>query len=109
MGRIGDMVIRPILVVLLLVSAAIAQVAAEILNCEVERIRVVEGDSDSPDGGPTNASRTVYMGAGAVHQGATALKEEILKRASEMADVPREQLFLEEEFSKEKRQDYLKN
>ncbi len=75
---------------------AIAQVAAEILNCEVERVRVVEGDSDSPDGGPTNASRTVYMGAGAVHQGATALKEEILKRASEVADVPREQLFLED-------------
>lgn len=77
---------------------AIAQVAAEILNCEVGRFRMVEGDTDSPDGGPTNASRTVYMGASAVHQAASALKDEILSRASDRADVPRDQLRLEDGF-----------
>ena len=77
---------------------AIAQVAAEILNCEVGRFRMVEGDTDSPDGGPTNASRTVYMGASAVHQAASALKDEILSRASDRADVPRDHLCLEDGF-----------
>ena len=79
---------------------AFAQVAAEILNCEVERVRVIAGDSMSPDGGPTNASRTVYMGASAIYQAATALRDEILQRVSKRADLPVERLFLQDGFVK---------
>ncbi|MFQ5692214.1 MAG: xanthine dehydrogenase family protein molybdopterin-binding subunit, partial [Nitrospinota bacterium] len=75
---------------------AIAQVVAEVLNCEVDRVRVLAGDSLSPDGGPTNASRTVYMGGSAAHRAATDLRDALLGRAAERADVPPERLYLED-------------
>jgi CO/xanthine dehydrogenase Mo-binding subunit len=56
------------------VLTAYCQMAAEVLGIDVERVRVIAGDTgETPDSGTTTASRSIYMIGNAVTRAAKAL------------------------------------
>jgi carbon-monoxide dehydrogenase large subunit len=77
-------------------ETALAQIAADVLSCPVDRVRVVQGDTDTCPWGLGNfASRAVTIGGTAVHMAATAVREKLLAIAAAMLDVPADQLSLD--------------
>ena len=64
-------------------EAVFAQIAADAVGVDIERVRVVTGDTDAtPYGGGTWASRGVGIGGEAVLQAGQALRENILATAA---------------------------
>jgi len=64
-------------------STALVQIAAEVLNCRVEEIRVVAGDTDCcPDSGVTAASRVTYIVGRSVQIAAQRLKGQLQEAAA---------------------------
>lgn len=73
-----------------------AQIAAEALGADIDRVRVLEADTlRSPyDPAGTQACRVTFVCGEAVRLGAEALKEKILDRGAEILDVSRDSLKL---------------
>ena len=64
-------------------EAIYAQIAADAVGVELERVRVITGDTDTtPYGGGTWASRGAGIGGEAVLQAGLALRENLLKTAA---------------------------
>lgn len=78
-------------------STAYAQVAAEILQCDISNIKVIQGDSfRTLDGGTVTASRSTYTGGRAVATAAPNMITLLKKAASEMLHVSVEQVALQQ-------------
>jgi carbon-monoxide dehydrogenase large subunit len=74
---------------------ALAQVVAEVLGVDVEKVRVVTGDTRAFHWGTgTFASRGAVVAGTACHAAATAVREKILDLAARMLDVPKDRLVL---------------
>ncbi|MBU8878571.1 molybdopterin-dependent oxidoreductase [Bacillus sp. FJAT-29790] len=70
-------------------STAYAQVAAEVLNCDISNIKVVQGDTfQTLDGGTVTASRSTYTGGRAVATAAPNMIKLLTKAAAEILQVP---------------------
>ncbi|WML50715.1 hypothetical protein RCG23_23850 [Neobacillus sp. PS3-34] len=70
-------------------STVYAQVAAEILNCDINNIKVVQGDtSRTLDGGTVTASRSTYTGGRAVATAAPNMVKLLIETASEILQIP---------------------
>ncbi|WP_394141504.1 xanthine dehydrogenase family protein molybdopterin-binding subunit [Cytobacillus oceanisediminis] len=70
-------------------STVYAQVAAEILNCDISNIHVVQGDtSRTLDGGTVTASRSTYTGGRAVATAAPNMVKLLTQTAAEMLNLP---------------------
>ena len=78
-------------------STAYAQVAAEILQCEISNIKVIQGDSvRTLDGGTVTASRSTYTGGRAVATAAPYMMNLIKKAASEMFHVSQSEVSVQQ-------------
>jgi len=67
----------------------VAQIAAEALGVALKEIRVISGDTDTvPFDIGAYASRTTYIGGGAVLKAANDLRDQILKLAAEKYETP---------------------
>ncbi|MFK9092772.1 xanthine dehydrogenase family protein molybdopterin-binding subunit [Bacillus salipaludis] len=66
-----------------------AQVAAEILKCDISQIKVVQGDtSKTIDGGTVTASRSTYTGGRAVAAAVPNMLKLLTETVAEMLEVP---------------------
>ena len=78
-------------------QTALAQIVAEEMAVNLERIRVVTGDTEvTPFDIGAYASRTVYIGGKAVQLAAMQLKEQLLKLAAAQLEKDPEQLEIAE-------------
>jgi len=69
-------------------GTAYAQVAAEILNCDINKIQVVQGDTSlTMDSGTVTASRSTYTGGRAVAAAAPNMVNLLRKTAAEILKV----------------------
>ena len=72
-----------------------AQIAAEVLGVPLEDISVIDGDTDvAPFDIGAYASRTTFVGGGAVLKAAKHLKRQLLELASKRMNVPWEEIIL---------------
>ncbi|KON88597.1 oxidoreductase [Sporosarcina globispora] len=70
-------------------STVYAQVAAEMLKCDISNIRIVQGDTKNTlDGGTVTASRSTYTGGRAVAAAAPKMTELLNQTAAEMLNLP---------------------
>ncbi|WP_057764607.1 xanthine dehydrogenase family protein molybdopterin-binding subunit [Cytobacillus praedii] len=70
-------------------GTAYAQVAAEILNCDISKIKVIQGDtSKTLDGGTVTASRSTYTGGRAVATAAPNMIKLLSNTAAVILKVP---------------------
>ena len=74
-------------------ETAMAQIAAEFLGCEMERIKVLQGDTEScPYGLGNFSSRATMYGGSAVQAAATELREKMFRIAGRMLEAAPEDL-----------------
>jgi carbon-monoxide dehydrogenase large subunit len=74
---------------------ALAQIVAEVLGVDVEKVRVVTGDTRAFHWGTgTFASRGAVVAGTACHAAATAVREKILDLAARRLEVPKDKLVL---------------
>ena len=74
-------------------STMAATIAAETLGLEYENIRVTWADTQvAPEGGATSASRQTFITGNAVKNACTQAMGELKKTASELLNVPEEEL-----------------
>jgi aerobic carbon-monoxide dehydrogenase large subunit len=74
-------------------ETAFAQVVASVFDVELDRVRVVAGDTDEvPIGTGTFGSRSMQVGGAALHRAAVKLRDEARKRASARLEVAEEDL-----------------
>ena len=74
-------------------STAMAQIAAEVLRCQMEKIRMIVGDTDScPDSGVTAASRVTYVAGRSVEIAAQKLKELLKRSAASLIEIASQEL-----------------
>ena len=75
----------------------LAQIAAEEIGTSIDKIIVYSSDTDfTPFDVGAYASSTTYISGGAVLKCARKIKEEILKVAANMLNVPQDALFIED-------------
>ena len=69
-------------------ETGIAQIVADALGCTFDRIRVVQGDTETcPWGFGNYSARSVIIGGSAAHLAATAVKEKMLQVAGNMLEA----------------------
>ena len=69
-------------------ETGIAQIVADALGCTLDRIRVVQGDTEAcPWGSGNYSARSVIIGGSAAHLAATEVKEKMLKVAANMLEA----------------------
>ena len=74
-------------------ETAMAQIAADALGCKVERVKVMQGDTDlCPWGLGNYSSRSVMIGGSAVHKAAILLRERMFIVAARMLEANAEDL-----------------
>jgi carbon-monoxide dehydrogenase large subunit len=74
-------------------ETAFAQVVASVFDVELDRVRVVAGDTDEvPIGTGTFGSRSMQVGGAALQRAAVKLRDEARKRASARLEVAEEDL-----------------
>ena len=74
-------------------ETAMAQIAAEFLGCDMERIKVIQGDTEScPYGLGNFSSRATMYGGSAVQAAATELREKMFRIAGKMLEAAPEDL-----------------
>ena len=70
-----------------------AQVVAEVFDVDLERVQVLQGDTDAvPDGVGTFASRSMQVGGTCLHEAATRVRQEALRRAARRLEVDEDDL-----------------
>lgn len=70
-------------------STVYAQAAAELLKCELSKIKIVQGDTnETPDGGTVTASRSTYAGTRAIATAAPNMIKLLSQTAAEIFGVP---------------------
>ncbi|MGI6226834.1 MAG: xanthine dehydrogenase family protein molybdopterin-binding subunit [Peptococcales bacterium] len=75
---------------------AFKQIAAEILQCSIDSIIVIQGDSfTTPDSGVTAASRTIYAAGNAILLAAQEIKQKIKEFLAKQWSVPAEEIQLD--------------
>lgn len=74
-------------------STVLAQVAAEVLGVEPDKVRVIAGDTGvTPEGGATSASRQTYISGMAVKMAAQQAQKPLLEKAALLLGVPEDEL-----------------
>jgi len=74
-------------------STALAQIAAEVLGIEVNKVKVISGDTGvTPEGGATSASRQTYISGNAVKEAALQAQKPLLEKAAVILQVPEGEL-----------------
>lgn len=74
-------------------ETAIAQIAADELGCTINRVKVIQGDSEScPWGNGNFSSRSIILGGSATQLAAADLRRKMLKVAASMLQVRAEDL-----------------
>ena len=74
-------------------ETGIAQIVADGLGCKLERIRVIQGDTEScPWGFGNYSARSIIIGGSAAHLAALDVREKMLRVASNMLEVAPEDL-----------------
>src|SRR3990170_4269854 len=74
-------------------ETGIAQIVADALGCKLERIRVVQGDTEScPWGFGNYSARSIIIGGSAAHLAATEVREKMLRVAGNMLEAAPEDL-----------------
>jgi carbon-monoxide dehydrogenase large subunit len=74
-------------------ETAMAQIAAEYLGCEFERVRVIQGDTDiCPYGLGNYSSRATMYGGSATQKAAVELRQKLLRVAGKMLETDPEDL-----------------
>jgi carbon-monoxide dehydrogenase large subunit len=74
-------------------ETAIAQIAADYLGCEFDRVRVIQGDTDvCPYGLGNYSSRGTMYGGSATQMAAVELRQKLLRVAGRMLEVDPEDL-----------------
>jgi carbon-monoxide dehydrogenase large subunit len=74
-------------------ETAFAQVVATVFDVELERVQVVQGDTDAvAKGTGTFGSRSMQVGGSALHQAATEVLEAARRRAGDLLEVAEEDL-----------------
>ena len=69
-------------------ETGIAQIVADALGCTLDRIRVVQGDTEAcPWGFGNYSARSVIIGGSAAHLAATEVKKKMLKVAANMLEA----------------------
>ncbi|MGQ4615590.1 molybdopterin cofactor-binding domain-containing protein [Nocardia sp. R7R-8] len=69
-------------------ETGIAQIVADALGCRIQRIRVVQGDTEScPMGSGNYSSRSLMLGGSASHVAALTIKNQMMKVAASMLDA----------------------
>ncbi len=77
-------------------ETTMAQVVAEHLGCEVDDVRVLQGDTAvTPYGGGTGGSRSAILYGGASREAAVALREKVVQIAAHMMEAAPEDLEIE--------------
>ncbi len=72
---------------------AYAQILAETLECGIERITVIHGDTFAcPDSGSVTASRSVLINGNAILDGAKKIKRSLIRVAARVFDLPEAKL-----------------
>lgn len=70
------------------VETAMAQIAAEVLDVEVDRVRVTCGDTEqAPEGFGSFGSRTTVQAGSAVHGAARAVRDVLVRVAAELLEA----------------------
>jgi carbon-monoxide dehydrogenase large subunit len=78
-------------------ETAIAQITADALGCELERVRVIQGDTDTCPWGLGNySSRSIIMGGSAAHEASVELRRKMTDIASRMLEVAPEDVEVSE-------------
>jgi xanthine dehydrogenase D subunit len=78
-------------------STVYAQVAAELLKCDISKIKIVQGNSkETPDGGTVTASRSTYAGTRAIATAAPNMIKLLSEVAAETLQVPVNKIELQE-------------
>ena len=74
-------------------NTVLAQIAAEELGVELQKVKVVSADTlVTPDAGATSASRQTYVSGNAVKAAAAYAKKPVQEKASAMLQVPEAEL-----------------
>jgi aerobic carbon-monoxide dehydrogenase large subunit len=74
-------------------ETAFAQVVATVFDVELQRVQVLQGDTDAvPKGTGTFGSRSMQVGGSALHQAAAEVLEEARRRAGDYLEVAEEDL-----------------
>jgi aerobic carbon-monoxide dehydrogenase large subunit len=69
-------------------ETGIAQITADVLGCELTRVKVIQGDTDTCPWGLGNySSRSIIMGGSAAHLAATEVREKMFKIAASMLEA----------------------
>jgi carbon-monoxide dehydrogenase large subunit len=69
-------------------ETAMAQIAAETLGCDMERVRVIQGDTEScPYGLGNYSSRATMYGGSAVQMAAGELRDKLIRVAAKMLEA----------------------
>lgn len=78
-------------------ETAMAQIAADTLGCDIKRVKVIQGDTDTCPWGLGNySSRSVIMGGSAVQVAATEIRQKMFKIAASMLEAAPEDIEAEE-------------
>lgn len=79
-------------------GTGLAQIVAEILGVDMDRIAVVHGDTDLvPHGFGTGGSRSLVVGGSAVHLAATRVREKMVRIAAHLLEASPQDIVLEGE------------
>ncbi len=74
-------------------ETGIAQIVADALGCKLERIRVIQGDTEScPWGFGNYSARSIIIGGSAAHLAATEVREKMLRVAASMLEAAAQDL-----------------
>jgi carbon-monoxide dehydrogenase large subunit len=78
-------------------ETGLAQIVADSVGCKIERVKVIQGDTDACPWGLGNySSRSIIMGGSAAHLAAVEVRDKILKIAGSMLEVAPDDLVAEE-------------
>jgi CO/xanthine dehydrogenase Mo-binding subunit len=80
-------------------ATTMAQIAAEVLKSNIDKIKLVIGDTEiCPDSGTSTASRVTYIVGKSVEISSENLKELLKKEASSVLEISEDELFLRDGF-----------
>jgi len=74
-------------------ETGMAQIVADVLGCKIERIRVIQGDTETcPWGFGNYSARSIIIGGSAAHLAANDIRDKMLTVAGNMLEVAADDL-----------------